>query len=104
MNNVDEIKVKTNYLKYLNNDWFTIDPITKKIKKDKEFYPIISFGVKENQNNFNNGFITTITDCFQWLTLFHKQIIYEDINNIYGTIKINLNFEAREKWSFTPKI
>jgi hypothetical protein len=104
MNNVDEIEVKTDYLKYLNNDWFTIDPITKKIKKDKEFYPIISFGVKENQNSFSNGFITTITDCFQWLTLFHKQIIYEDINNIYGTIKINLNFEAREKWSFTPKI
>jgi hypothetical protein len=103
MNNVDEIEVKTDYLKYLNNDWFTIDPLTGKKKKDKNFYPIIRFGVKENENNFKNGFITTIGDCFQWLTTFHKKINVGDISNLYGTININLNFEAREKFNFTPK-
>ena len=104
MNNVDRIDVKTNYLKYLNNDWFTIDPVTKKIKKDKEFYPIISFGVKENQNNFKNGYITTITDCFIWLTTYYKEIHYDNINDLYGTININLYFDAREKWKFISKI
>jgi hypothetical protein len=104
MNNVDRIDVKTDYLKYLNNDWFTIDPKTGKKMKDKHFYPIIRFGVKENNNNFRNKAITTLTDCFQWLTLFHKKINFGDISNIYGTININLDFEAREKFKFTPKI
>jgi len=104
MNNVDEIEVKTDYLKYLNNDWFTIDPATGKKIKNKEHYPIIRFGVKENENNFKNGVITTIGDCFQWLTIFHKKIIVGDVTNLYGTININLNFETREKWKFTPKI
>jgi hypothetical protein len=103
MNNVDEIEIKTDYLKYLNNDWFTIDPKTGKKMKDKNFYPIIRFGVKENENNFKNRLITTISDCFQWLTMFHKKINVGDISNLYGTININLNFEAREIWKFTPK-
>jgi hypothetical protein len=103
MNNVDEIEVKKDYLRYLNNDWFIIDPLTGKKKKDKNYYPLIRFGVKENQNNFKNGAITTISDCFQWLTIFHKKINFGDITNLYGTININLNFEAREKFNFTPK-
>ena len=39
-----------------------------------------------------------------WKRSFHKKINYGDISNLYGTININLNFESRQKWNYTPKI
>jgi len=108
LNIPESLPIKIDYRKYFNKetDWVTRD-ITGKVKTNYLGKPIINFGVKENLSDINISHkISNTTDCFEWLVGLYNTIynVAPPVPaNIYGVMKINYNFNEREKWTFEKK-
>jgi hypothetical protein len=74
------------------------------LSRDKIGHVSVKFGVKENLENIRKtGQISNITDCFEWLVSIYTKMSVDSvpIENLYGVMTINFNFEEKTKWTFT---